>query len=292
MKAAEIYVPIPGGRIFTLQWGEGPLLVFTHATGMCGAVYTELLAPLAGQFRIVAVDARGHGRTELEAIPGRIPADWKLYRQDLVALVHALGGGPVLLAGHSFGATVSFEAAVETQGLAEAVCLIDPPFIPFAHVGAYRSVRDADQLPPNPMADKAERRRGHFPSRQAAREAYLGRGVFGGWPEHALEAYLDGGLLPDGEGVRLACAPGWEATSFRGVSTTFEASLKACRIPFSLVGATEGSTVPLEEEALIRQLHPDAVVVRIPGSSHFLPVTHADQVRPYLAALRGARPDR
>ena len=84
MRPIEQFVPVPGGRIFTLQWGEGPLLVFTHATGMCARVYSQLLAPLGHRFRIVALDARGHGRTELEAVPGHIPADWTLYRQDLV----------------------------------------------------------------------------------------------------------------------------------------------------------------------------------------------------------------
>jgi pimeloyl-ACP methyl ester carboxylesterase len=248
---------------------------------------------LGRAFRVVAVDARGHGRTELPVTPGDIPTDWKPYRADLAALVQALGGGPALLAGHSFGATVSFEAAVQTPGLASAVCLIDPPFIPFAHAGAYLSARDADGLPLNPMADQAQRRRGWFPSVDAARDAYRNRGVFQGWPDTALEAYLKGGLLPDGDGVRLACTPGWEATSFRGVSTTFQASLAACRIPFSLVAASDGSTVPAEEEALIRA-HPYAsAVARIPGTGHFLPVTQPDAVRPYLEALGGsARPAR
>ena len=285
MRPREIFIPVPGGRIFTLQWGEGPLLVFTHATGMCARVYSELLEPLAGRFRIVAQDARGHGRTELAATPGDIPADWKLYRQDLANLVQALGGGPVRLAGHSFGATVSFEAAVDNPGLASSVCLIDPPFIPFGQAHAYRSVREADGLPPNPMADQAERRRGHFASRDAARAGYRGRGVFAGWPDRALDDYIEGGLLPDGEGVRLACAPGWEATSFRGVTTTIEASLSRADFPFTLLAAGEGSTVPPEEEAWIRTNKPGATVRRFPGTGHFLPVTHPDLVRPYLEEL-------
>ncbi|MGL6043688.1 MAG: alpha/beta fold hydrolase, partial [Sandaracinobacteroides sp.] len=281
----QVFVPVPGGRIFTLQWGRGPLLVFTHATGMCARIYLELLWPLGGRFRVVALDARGHGRTELAADPGVIPVDWEIYRADLVALVDALGGGPVLLAGHSFGATASFEAAVETPGLATAVCLIDPPFIPFLHAGAYRSVRSADSLPDNPMADQAMRRRGHFPDAGAVRAAYRGRGVFKGWPDSALEAYLEGALLPDGTGVRLACAPAWEATSFRGASTSFEGSLAACRLPFTIVAASNNSTLPAEEEAMIRSSHPQAKVVRISGTGHFLPITHPDAVRPYIAEL-------
>ena len=291
MNPIEQFVPVPGGRIFTLQWGEGPLLVFTHATGMCARVYSQLLGPLADRFRIVALDARGHGRTELEAIAGHIPADWRLYRRDLVALVESLGGGPVFLAGHSFGATVSFEAAVETPGLARAVCLIDPPFIPSEHVAGYRAARDAGR-PPNHMADQAERRRAQFESRAAARNSYQGRGVFRDWPDGALEDYLEGGLLSDGESVRLACRPEWEATSFRGVSTTFAENLARADFPFTLLAAGEGSTVPASAEPAIRA-NPHASFRRFPGTGHFLPVTHPDLVRPYLAALgSGTFPDR
>jgi pimeloyl-ACP methyl ester carboxylesterase len=291
MRPAEQFIAVPGGRIFTLQWGEGPLLIFMHATGMCARVYTRLLAPLGDRFRIIAFDARGHGSTELEAVPGRIPTDWTLYRKDLVALVDALEASSVLLAGHSLGATVSLEAAVECPGLARAVCLIDPPFIPSDHVAAYRAARDAGH-PPNPMADQAERRRDRFESRIAAREKYRGRGVFRGWPDDALDDYLEGGLLALDEGVRLACPPDWEATSFRGVSTTFMASLARANFPFTLLAAGEGSTVPQSEEPGIlanRHVH----FRRVPGTGHFLPVTHPDLVRPYLALLgSGTFPDR
>lgn len=303
MTPREQFVPVPGGRIFTLQWGPStdgaPLLLFTHATGMCARVYSGLLAPLARRFRVIAPDARGHGRTELEAVPGRVPLDWKPYRQDLVALVEALGGGPVLLAGHSFGATMSFEAAVEAPGLASAVCLIDPPFIPSDHVAAYRAAREAGH-PPNHMADQAERRRDRFDSIAAARASYHGRGVFRGWPDEALDDYLEGGLLPEASdsphpqdaGVRLACAPGWEATSFRGVSTTLTESLPRADFPFTLLAAGEGSTVPESEEPRILA-NPHAHFRRFPGTGHFLPVTHPELVRPYLALLgSGTFPDR
>ena len=286
MSPQEILIDLPDGQMFTLQWGKGPLLVFAHATGMCARTYLQLLEPLGEQYRIVAFDARGHGRTTLPADPAIIPADWKPYRRDIAALVAALGGGPVRLAGHSFGATSAFEAAVETPGLASSVLLIDPPFIPFDQVQAYRENPDA----PHHMAEQAARRRAHFASRESVFKAYHNRGVFTGWPDRALNDYIEGGTLPDPNpsnecGIRLACTPAWEATSFRGVSTTMQQSMEACRIPFTLLAAEIGSTVPPAAEAEIRRLHPEATVRRFPGTGHFLPVTHPDLVRPYLAGL-------
>ncbi len=295
MKPFEAaHIAVPGGRIFTLAGGEGPLLLFAHATGMCARAYLPLLAPLTARFRVVAFDARGHGATGLEADPAAIPADWRIYRDDLVALAAALRCGPAHLVGHSMGATSAFEAAVGCVGLAASVTLIDPPMIPFDQAGAWRAARDGGAHPANRMADQAARRRASFPSIEAARLAYRGRGVFAGWPDEALDGYLEGGLVADGDGVRLACSPAWEAATFRGVSTTLADSFRAARLPFALLLAGEGSTVQPAEEAAIRAMHPGAPVRRFAGTGHFLPVTHPDLIRPWLgwAGDQGALPDR
>jgi len=276
-------IPIEGGDVHALAWGDEkqPLLLFSHATGMCAELYTDLLAPLGSRFRVVAPDARGHGRTTLPWVAGDVPVDWMLYRRDLRALARALAadGEPVLLAGHSFGATVAFETAVETPGLARAVLLFEPAFIPFAHADGFRALRDSGGDAPNVMAERAARRRGIFPSLQAVREAYHQRGVFADWSDAALDAYLEGGTLPCPEGVRLACDPAWEATSFRGVSTTLEASFSACTLPFALVYGTVGSTVPPDDAAAIAAMHPEMMVQQVEGAGHFLPVTHAELAR-------------
>ncbi len=291
----SLHIAISDGSIHALAWGkpDAPLLVFAHATGMCAALYAPLLAPLATHHRVIAFDARGHGQTRLPADPAEIPHEWQLYRNDLKALVAALGGGPALLAGHSFGATVAFQAAIETPGLATAVLLIEPAFIPFRHAAAAR----ASGAPiPNPMADQAARRRASYPSLAAMRQAYAGRGVFADWSDAALDAYLAGGTRVTDTAATLACDPAWESSSFRGVSTSLEASMRACRLPFALLHATEGSTVSPEDAATIAALHPDMPVQAFPGTGHFLPVTHPAGVRPFLerlaAAHPGARPDR
>jgi pimeloyl-ACP methyl ester carboxylesterase len=269
--------------MFCLVWeADAPTLVFCHATGMCGAVYRELLGPRAGRFRIVAPDARGHGRSTLPADPAHVPVDWRVCQSDLVALVGALVGGPVVLAGHSFGATVAFEAAVRHPGLATSVLLLDPAFVPFANAEAFAAAREGGATNMNPMAEQARRRRPRFGSRELARAAFHNRGVFAGWPEDALEAYLDGGLLRDPDGVHLACRPAWEAASFMGVSTTLEASFRAASLPFVLVAGDEGSTVTPEDEATIRALHPGARIERLPGTGHFFPVTHPEETRAYF----------
>ena len=266
--------------MFTLQWGEGPLLLFAHATGLCASAYLGLLAPLGRMFRVVAYDARGHGRSELAADPGQIPTDWKIFRDDLAHLVAALGGGPVRLAGHSFGASVAAEAAADHPGLASALCLIDPPSLP-------SPAEPGGQAPINLMAQQAERRRSHFESLAAARAAYHGRGAFQGWPEQALDGYLQGALLPDAGkgGVRLACAPAFEAACYHGVTSTFAANIGHLRQPLTLLLADRNSTIDDAGAQAFLERCPQAKVQRFPGTGHFLALTHPDLLRPWLEAL-------
>lgn len=290
----SIAIAVPGGRVAAWRWDgparDAPHILFLHATGMCAAVYAGLLAPLAERYRVTAIDARGHGRTTLAADPDHVPADWRLYRDDLRAVVMALGGGPMFLAGHSFGATVAFELAVEAPGLAHAVALLDPAFIPFVDAAAFRAERDAGGSPPNIMAERAARRSGHFPSREAARAAWHGRGVFAGWPDAALDAYVRHGMADAADGARLACAPAWEATSFRGASTTMEASVRAAgpSLPFEILAASIGSTVGEGAEAIIRSVHPERPFARVADAGHFFPVTHADAARATLWRMADA----
>lgn len=292
-------IPLPDGAVHALHWpgpgADAPHILFAHATGMCAAVYAGLLAPLSAHARITAYDARGHGRTALPADPAATPADWRLYGDDMVAVAEAIADGPLLIAGHSFGATVALEAAVRTPGLATRLLLFDPPFIPATHAAAYRALRDGAGAgePPNPMADRAGRRSGLFPDRMAARTAWHGRGVFQGWPDSALDAYVDHAMFDEADGARLACAPAWEAATYRGVSTFFSEAMTRVTVPFALVAADVGSTVDEASAQAFRTAHPDAPIVRIEGAGHFLPVTHADQVRPWFSwLLGGARPDR
>ncbi|QMW23824.1 alpha/beta fold hydrolase [Sandaracinobacteroides saxicola] len=273
-------VAVPGGDIFTLRWGDDPALpwlVFAHATGMCAAVYAGLLAPLAARYRVLAFDARAHGRTSVSLV--ECP-DWRVQRDDLVALVRALTDEPVTLAGHSFGGSTAIAAAAAVPGLASRVVAVEPAFIPFDHANAFRAARDGGMPLPNRMADQAERRRARFDSLAAMRAAYAGRGVFAGWPDAALDAYLDGGAVVDADGAHLRCTPLAEATTFRGVTTRLRDDIAALTAPLTLLHATEGSTVTPEDAAVIAAT--GASVHRFTGETHFVPVERPDLVRPWL----------
>ncbi|TFU05993.1 alpha/beta hydrolase [Polymorphobacter arshaanensis] len=281
------YRQIPDGEVWTLEWRDAgeraPWLHFLHATGMNAELYRPLLAPLAGEFNIVASDARGHGMTKLPADPDQLQR-WTTYQDDLGALLASYGRSePWLLAGHSMGATVTLELAARTPGLARAVLMIEPATVPFANAAAFEAERVAGTSGPSHMDAQARRRRRDWPSLAELRAAYHGRGVFKTWGDEWLDAYLAGGTRPNAEGgVSLSCDPLWEAATFRAVSATLEASLHDWHGPMALLFANEGSTVT-RADVPVFMARPGRTEAYFEQAGHFLPVEHPDEV---AAAIR------
>lgn len=276
------------GRRSALLWNSAPAgapwLHFAHATGMHAGLYARLLAQLADRFHILASDARGHGHSPGGPVGDRV--EWDQFADDLQAIIDAVEpDAPWLLSGHSMGGAVSLLAASTHPARVAGLVLIDPPFIPFAIA---RTARAAGQILPNPMADQAGKRRANFPNVATARAAWHGRGVFRSWSDDDLDAYLADGLLPAHDGVTLACAPGWEAATFRGVSMRVEPALAALDRPFILLAGETGSTVPAAEFDIFAA-HPRCLAAeRLPGTTHFAPLERGDAVRAAIVAVSKA----
>lgn len=281
-------IDTPAGPMAVLSWDDAgpaaPHLHFAHATGMNAALYARLLAPLAGTFRITASDARGHGLSRLPADPAA-PLSWDDFARDLLGLIDTIDPDtPWLLAGHSMGSAVSLLAADARPERVAGLVLVDPAMLPFDIARALAP----GQRPDNPMAAQAERRRGLFPSRADIRAAYHGRGVFGTWSDDDLDAYLDGGLIDRADGVALACAPAWEAATFRAVTPRIEAALTALDRPFRLLAGEIGSTVRDADLASFGA-HPRCLgAARLAGTSHFVPLERPQAVRDAIAQVAAA----
>ena len=289
----RITISTPAGPVSALQAGggqagSGPRLHFAHATGMNAQIYAALLAPLADEFAVTASDARGHGFTGLDRDPAHLTS-WGDFAHDLGALLDVIdAGGPWILAGHSMGGAVSLLAAARRPERVAGLVLVDPAMLPFDVAAQVRA-----GIPiPNPMADQALRRRGMFPSRADARAAYHGRGVFRSWADADLDAYLAGGLLDTDEGVELACAPAYEAATFRAVSPHIEPALAAITCPFIVLAGEHGSTVRDAELAAFAA-HPSCLnAQRIADTTHFLPLERPELVRAAIERVRVSSAER
>ncbi|WP_292031277.1 alpha/beta fold hydrolase [Brevundimonas sp. UBA2416] len=273
------------------RWGEGQMsvldfgdpkrpvdLIFVHANGFNALTYRTLLAPLSGSLRIWAPDLRGHGGTTLPAEGGG-RRDWHDHRDDLVALLDALDGPPVILAGHSMGGTSALLAAAERPDRVGGLVLFDPVIWSRWAVAAFKLPlldRIASRIP---LVRSALRRRRVFDSREQAMAGYLGRGAFRGWPEMMLADYIADGLVETPEGYTLACDPAWEASNYAAQSHDPWRALKQLDCPVTVLMAEGASPCRLPENP--RGL-PHVTVGTVPGGTHFFPMLQADIARDAL----------
>lgn len=96
-----------------------PVVLLAPGPGLDSSVFFPWLEPLADTFRLIAVDYRGHGRSD----PG--PAEsWTIPRfaADIVALTDSLSLNGWVLLGHSFGGRLGmYVASLRPPGLAGLV---------------------------------------------------------------------------------------------------------------------------------------------------------------------------
>lgn len=261
---------LPDGAVNLLDWGgAGPAVHFTHANGFNAETYVPILSPLSGEAHLYASDLRGHGFTALPADPAR-HTTWLTYAADLIRVLEAIGGGPFVLSGHSMGATTSLLVAAERPDLVRALVLFEPV------ARAMPAGIDVDRVP---LVVMTRKRRAVFPDTAAAKAAYTGRGAFKTWPDETLDAYLQGGLKPDPEGVRLACDPLWETQNYRLGPAGVDAAVPRVTCPIAVFAGTEDSTTGPAFLDLVRAHHPAARTEIVQGATHFLPMEHPDLVR-------------
>lgn len=131
--AQTLLVDAPDGtRLAVEQAGQGPPIVLLHgltATRRYVVMGSRLLER-SGR-RVVAYDARGHGRSEPATTPGAY--GYEHLAGDLEAVLDALGIERASLAGASMGAHTIARFALAHPERVAALALITPAFDPDAH---------------------------------------------------------------------------------------------------------------------------------------------------------------
>lgn len=258
--------------------GDGPALLFIHATGLHGRCYRRIAAELADEFHVWAPDLRGHGdsRTPDIALPWAGMADDALRVIDhLVDAGHHPPATPIRAAGHSMGGATVLAAEARRPGTVRAAWLFEPiVFPPMA------------QAPPgeNPMAAAARRRRNEFPSVEAAIDRLTGRGPFAHVHPEMLRDYVEYGFRPSTEGITLKASGEMEARVFEGIDLDLFGRLGNVAIEVTVAGSGDGGN-PAQIAPLVAEALPHGHLEPWPEHTHFGPL---EDPRRAAAALRDA----
>jgi pimeloyl-ACP methyl ester carboxylesterase len=258
---------------------------FSHANGFHAGTYKSLLVRLDPSIEVFALDQRGHGRSNAEANPKKLRS-WDPYRDDLVAFIDAMGG-ELVLAGHSMGGIVSLGAEAARPEKVRAILLVDPVMIPRPARTVFALLQPFGAGWRVPLAKKALTRRNDYARAEEAYESWKGRPVFAAWEEPFLRDYVEDAFEDDPErgGVRLTCAPEWEARSFAYSNPRYMRWVRAGACPITLMRAGKGSTCPERSRDDLLAARPGTRDVYLPDCSHFIPMEKPQLVIRELEAL-------
>lgn len=239
----------------------GPPMLFVHGWGGDTSHFAPQMEHFKRAHRVVAIDRRGHGKSDKPEGPYGIPA----IAEEVAWTARELGLHKPVLVVHSMGA-IGLELVRRFPDLASALVVLDAPAFPPAEVRAafegilaglrspaYKSAVDAtcDSLVFLPTDDKARRARLH--------------GALVANPQHIL-------------------ATTWaEFLAYDPVPAA-----AACKIPLLHIG----SVMP-HDEAKMREVAPHIVIGRAVGAGHFLqleePVQVNAMIERFLANALGSR---
>jgi lipase len=193
------FIPANGQQIAVWDWpGDGPPLVFAHATGFHGRCWDRILAHFPER-RCLAVDSRGHGRSSKPAPP----AHWRDWGRDLAAVAAHFDLRDTIGVGHSMGGHITVQCAALRPDTYRALLLIDPTIFPRELYGA-----------PFPDVSFTLRRKNRWTGPDEMYERFKDRLPFSRWDPAILRDYCDYGVLPNGDGFVLACPPPIETSIY------------------------------------------------------------------------------
>ena len=118
---------LPGADGVTISVQESgdpgtPPVVLLHALGDTALDWEPVAGALAADFRVFAIDLRGHGGSSR---PGTY--SFELMRDDVVAVLDALDLRDVILVGHSMGGVVAYLVALAQSGRLARLVVEDAP---------------------------------------------------------------------------------------------------------------------------------------------------------------------
>lgn len=187
--------------------GKSPTVVLAHATGFHARCWDQVIGHL-DPCHIIAVDQRGHGRSQSTKLES-----WHVFGDDLVALMHAMDVRNAIGVGHSMGGHAMVQAAAKDNTLFSQLLLIDPVIMP-----PERYANPSDTMIGSPEDHPTSRRRSQFNSVEDMVQRFAEREPYSIFQPAAFHDYCEYGLLADAESddgsLRLACQPIFEASVY------------------------------------------------------------------------------
>ncbi len=228
--------------------GGAPPLVLVHGLGCDHSFMAPQFDAFAGAHRVVAVDLRGHGRSDKPQQDYTIPG----FADDLAWVLRELALERPVVVGHSMGGAIALELAAEQPERLAGVVVLDTAVLPSPQVWA--GVRPVIAALKAPGYQKAARRffaeAFFLPTDDAERKAAILAAMLA-TPQYVL------------------------ASAFENIfAWDLGAAAARCRVPTLYVASSH----PRGDVVRFGEACPTLVHGQIVGSGHFLQLEVPDQV--------------
>lgn len=276
-RASSKFVKANGIEHHYLEWGNAdrPPLLMLHGIGLCAEVWSWTARELSSEYRVLALDLRGHGDSE---IPGQ-GYTFEDIGRDLAELVPALGLTKPYTVGHSAGGSAAIIANSLSPGVLGPTMVID------SRVGGSRALSSRPDMRDRPA--RTRRKRSVWDSSEAMFAAYRSRDAFKNWHEDVFRDYIEGGtrLLPDGR-AELKCPTEVEATFYeQRANLNTSPYVKGLKGDYLLLLGNYPGAQTLDDPGLqeFQEEVAGSQVKIAPKGTHFLPMEYPELV---LAEIR------
>ncbi len=240
-----------------------PRLVLIHSLALSGAMWSEVVAQLAGAAEILTYDCRGHGQSERR--PG--PYSVELFADDLAAVFDACGWSSATVAGCSMGGCVAQAFAAGYPRRVRGLALIDTT----AWYG--------------PTAPKDWKARGARPAADG----------FASMVEFQLSRWFSDNfrrahpeVAEQMTQIFLAnTAECYQATCEMLGNADLRAALPAFRMPVSVIVGEEDYATPVAMAEYLHENIANSTLTVLPGARHTTPAECPREIAAFLADLVG-----
>ncbi|MGC4954679.1 alpha/beta fold hydrolase [Actinomadura citrea] len=266
MTSLETFTRVRGLRLASIDFGgTGVPVLALHGHFGRARSFAPLAAALAPEYRVIALEQRGHGHSERG--DGDFGQD--AYVADAAEFARGLGLGPLIVLGHSMGGVTAFHLAARHPELVRALVVEEG--------GALNRPPEV----PHPVLDVSD-----WPRRAATlsglRRQIEARGV----PDasYFLESAVE---HPDGWGLLFDYDD--MMTSQRALIGDWWEQWLRSTCPALLVHGLDSFVLPTPMARLMARRRPDTVLREMPGCGHWPhdddPDAFAETVRTFLDRL-------
>jgi len=236
-----------GAQLALTESGSGTPVIFIHGWRADATAWDGIIGTIGPNVRSIAIDVRGSGASN----SARGPYNLERFAADLRELVEHFALGPVVLVGHSMGATVALRLAVDAPSTTRGLVLIAP--VP-ASGGGY--------------SEKGEAFLRATAGDPIATRKWLSRTLAD--PEN--EATIERLCLSAARTPRAAAIESFESWAF----ANFAEATKAIEAPALVIAAERDA--PDVAQRRVAALLPNAEYVVLRDGAHYAPVERAGEI--------------